>query len=164
MNRFETFTLIKQAFDPEDDQQALIANWGEDITKVAPAAISEKELTGNVLGIVSLKEAKQLQLIFDPRDARRPFGTATNKIWRMPHLPQEFAPLDPDIVYVDPTEGKEIPVIAVIPKTMLIEFVSEVIPGKTKFEDAIAILQTPHENASIVGQAWFVLQEKLNSK
>jgi hypothetical protein len=88
VNCFKMFTLIKQAFDPEDDEQALIANWGEDITKVAPAAISEKELTGNVLGIVSLKEAKQLQLIFDPRDARRPFGTATNKIWRMPHLPQ----------------------------------------------------------------------------
>ena len=65
-NRFKTFTLIKQALDPEDEDQALIANWGDNITKVAPAAISEEEVMGYILGIVLLAEAKQPQLIFDP--------------------------------------------------------------------------------------------------
>ena len=163
-NRFETFTLIKQALDPEDEDQALIANWEEDITKVAPTAISAEEITGNILGIVSLAKAKQLELIFDPRYARRQFGTSTNKIWHAPNIPQEFTEIDRDEEYVAPTKEKDIPVFAVIPKTMVIEFGSEIIAGKTKFEDAIAILQTSHENASIVGQAWFFLQEKYSSK
>jgi hypothetical protein len=47
----------------------------------------------------------------------------------------------------------DIPVLAVIPKAMVIEFGSEIISGKTNFEDAITILQTSHENASVVGQA-----------
>jgi hypothetical protein len=50
-----------------------------------------------------------------------------------------------------PTEEKDIPVLAIIPKTMVIEFGSEIIAGKIKFDDAIAILQTSHEYASVIG-------------
>ena len=71
----------------------LIANWGEDITNDAPAAISEEEVMGNILGIVLLAEAKQLKLIFDdPQDARtRPYGvTRNNECMTVPILPDKF--------------------------------------------------------------------------
>jgi hypothetical protein len=161
---FETFTLIQQALDPEDEEQALIANWGEDITKVALAALSEEEVIGNVLGIVSLKEAQQLKLIFDPQDTRRSFWVTRNTEWKVPILPEDFVALNPNEDYAAPSNEKDIPVLAVIPKTMVIEFGSEIIAGKTKFEDVIAILQTSHENAAVIRQAWFFLQENYNCK
>jgi hypothetical protein len=47
---------------------------------------------------------------------------------------------------------------------MVRAFGSKNITAKTKFEDEITILQTSHENASVVGQAWHFLKENYNSK
>jgi hypothetical protein len=162
LRRYETFTMIKPSLDPEEEEQSLSANWGDNITKIAPVSISDSDVIGNVLGIVSLAEAKSLGLIFDNQDAREPYvgATRTHK-WSMPAMPVEFA-VNEDTEAS--TEESDIPVLAVIPKTLIVEFGSEILTGKVIFKDAMACLQSSHENAAIIGSAWDFLQHEFNSK
>jgi hypothetical protein len=101
----------------------------------------------------------------DPQDARLPFKGSTSstakQAWSVPIIPTKFPAINADGT-INP--DSEFPVLACVPKTMILEYGCETISGKVKFEDALARLQTSHENAAIVGQAWHHLQEHYNSK
>jgi hypothetical protein len=62
------------------------------------------------------------------------------------------------------TEEGDIPVLAVIPKALIIEFRSEILSGKVIYKDAMACLQSSHKNAAIISSAWDFLQHEFNSK
>jgi hypothetical protein len=61
------------------------------------------------------------------------------------------------------TEEEDIPVLAVISTTLIIEFGSEILLGKVIFKDVMASLQSSHENTAIIGSAWTFLHEKSKS-
>jgi hypothetical protein len=84
---------ISHNFKISDSSQQRLSsqlNLWEDITKVAPAAIREEEVRGNVIGIISLAQAKELKLIFDSQDARLPYGVTRQNKWSVPIIPDDF--------------------------------------------------------------------------
>jgi hypothetical protein len=163
IRQYKTFMMIKPSLDLEEEQLSLSANWGDNITKIVPASISDNDVTGNVLGIVSLAKAKSLGLIFDNQDAREPYASATRTHkWSMPAIPTKFISSSKETEAS--TEESNIPVLVVIPKTLIVEFRSEILSGKVIYKDAMACLQALHKNAAIIGSAWDFLQHKFNSK
>jgi hypothetical protein len=62
IRRYKTFTMIKPSLDPEEEQLSLSANWGDNITKVAPVSINDNDVIGNVLGIGNASFATHAKL------------------------------------------------------------------------------------------------------
>jgi hypothetical protein len=87
----------------------------------------------------------------------------TSGLCQQPAIPPEFDTLSDN--KEASTEEEDIPVLAVIPKTLIIEFGSEILSGKVIFQDAMAYcLQSSHEITAMIGSAWDFPQHNFNSK
>jgi hypothetical protein len=56
--QFESITMLSQALNPKDNDNTIISNWGDNITKVSLITINEKYLIGNVIDITSMEDTK----------------------------------------------------------------------------------------------------------
>jgi hypothetical protein len=79
--------IIKQALDPEEDNQSLIANWGGKFKKILSATFKDDGSKGIVQGVILQAKAKSLGLIHDPQDDRLPYGGTRGSGWKLSVIP-----------------------------------------------------------------------------